>query len=78
MLSKEVLEAKNARKSPRSSQSPYVSPSDFFCFRFAKESLRGKSLSSSEDFIFEVTEILDSLRKDQLATVWRNWTERLK
>jgi hypothetical protein len=63
---------------PASAYSPDQSPSDFFLFGTLKERISGTSYSSPDEVTSAISELIASLPKDQLVSVYKNWMKRLK
>jgi transposase len=75
--SEAALIATKARRIPAPAYSPDSSPSDFFLFGILKERISGISYSSPDELISAISELIGSLPKDQLVSVYKNWMERL-
>jgi hypothetical protein len=75
--SQAALTPTKARRIPAPVYSPDLSPTDIFLFRMLKERMSGTSYSSSDEVISAISELIASLPKDQLVSVYKNWMNRL-
>jgi hypothetical protein len=72
--------ALTATRAPRISVpacSPNLSPSDFFLFGMLKERTLGTSYISPDELISAMSDLIASLSKDQLVSVFKNWAKGL-
>jgi transposase len=74
--SEAALATTKACRIPAPAYSPDLSPSDFF-FGMLLERISGTSYSSPDELISAISELIASLPKDQLATLYKNWMKRL-
>jgi transposase len=71
-----ALTATKACRIPAPAYSPDLSPNDFFLFGMLKERMSGISYSSPDELISAVSELITSLPKDQLVSIYKNWISR--
>jgi hypothetical protein len=69
--SEAALTATKARRIPVPAYSPELSPSDFFLFGMLMERMSGTLYGSPDKLISAITELIVSLPKDQLASVYK-------
>jgi len=58
--------------------SPDLAPSDFFLFGFLKTCLEGRNFASAEELLISVREILQTVSREMLIGVYREWVNRLR
>jgi hypothetical protein len=75
--SEAALPATKTRRILAPAYSADQSPSDFFLFEMLKERMSGTSHSSPYELISARSELIASLPKDQLVSVYTNWMKRL-
>jgi hypothetical protein len=75
--SEAALTATKARRISAPAYSSDLSPSDSFLFGMLKERMSGTSYSSSDELISAISELIASLPKDQLTSIYKNWMKRL-
>jgi transposase len=75
--SEAVLTETKARRIPAPVYSPDLSLSDFFFFGVLKERMSGTSYSSPDELISAISELIASLPKGQLVSVYKNWIKLL-
>jgi hypothetical protein len=75
--SEAALTAAKPRGIPAPDYSPDLSPSDFFLFGMFKERMSGTSYSSPDELISAISELIASLPKGQLVSVYTNWIKHL-
>jgi hypothetical protein len=73
--SEAALTVTKARRILAPAYSPDLSPSDFFPFGMLKDRMSGTSSSSPDALISAISELIAPLPKDQLVSVYRNWTK---
>jgi hypothetical protein len=71
-----ALTATKTHQIPAPASSPDLYPSDFFLFGMLKKRMSG-TYSSPDELISARSELIASLPKDQLITVYKNWMKRL-
>jgi hypothetical protein len=69
--------ATKAGRVPAPVYSPDRSPGDFFLFGMLKERMSGTSDSSPDELISAMSELIASLPKYQLVSVYKNWMKHL-
>jgi hypothetical protein len=69
--------ATRASRIPAPAYSPDLLPSDFFLFGMLKERMSRTSYSSPDELISAISELIASLPKDQLVSVYKNRMKRL-
>jgi hypothetical protein len=62
---------------PAPAYSPDLSPSEFFVFGMFEERMSRISYSLPDEMISAISELIESLPKDQFASVHKNWMKRL-
>jgi hypothetical protein len=75
--SEAALTETKARRIPAPAYCPDLSPSDLFMFIMLKERMSGTSCNSLDELISTIRELIASLPKDQLVSVYTNWMKRL-
>jgi hypothetical protein len=75
--SEAILAATKARRILAPAYSSDLSPSDFFLFGMLKERMPRTSYSSPDERISIISELIASLPKNQLVSVYQNWMKRL-
>jgi hypothetical protein len=75
--SEAAVTATKARRIPDPASSPDLSPIDFLPFGMLKERMSGTSHSPPDKLISAISEVIASLPKKQLVTVYKNWMKRL-
>jgi hypothetical protein len=58
--------------------SPDLAPSDFCLFGYIKRNLSGTSFDGGEELLSAIVDMLDSIEKATLNTVFLEWMERLR
>jgi hypothetical protein len=71
------LTATKARRIPTPGYSPDPSRSDFFLFGMLKQRMSGTSYSWPDELISAISDLIASLPKDQLVSVYKNWMKHL-
>jgi hypothetical protein len=69
--------AAKVRRIPGTAYDPDLSPSDFFLFVMLKEPMSGTSYNSPDELISAISEMIASLPKNQLVSIYTNWMKRL-
>jgi hypothetical protein len=72
-----ALTARKAHRIPALAYNPDQPPSDFFLFGMLKERVSVTSYSSPGELISTISELISSLAKGQLVSVYKNYTKRL-
>jgi hypothetical protein len=75
--SQAILPATKTRRIPAPAYGSDLSLSDFFLFGMFKERMSGTPYSSPDELISAISELIASLLKDQLVSVYKNWMKRL-
>jgi hypothetical protein len=75
--SEAALPAIKSRRIPAPGYSSDLSPSDFFLFGMLNERMSRTLSSPRDELISAISEPIASFQKDQLASVDKNWMERL-
>jgi hypothetical protein len=75
--SEATLTATKALRIPAPAHSPDPSPSDFFLFEILKERMQGTVYGSPDEITSVINELIASLRKDQLVSVYQTWMKYL-
>jgi hypothetical protein len=66
-----ILTVTKARRIHVPAYSPDLPPSDFFLFGMLKERISGTSSSSPDELISVISELIASIPKDQLVSVYK-------
>ena len=75
---KEKLAEKNIILLPHPAYSPDVAPSDFFLFGYLKDRLQGSQFETSHQLLEAITDIISSIPKETLNSVFEEWMDRLQ
>jgi hypothetical protein len=72
------MERNSIQRAPHPACSPDLASSDFYLFGYVKQLLSGSQFADQDSLLQAVSDILVSIEKVTLESVFLNWMERLR
>lgn len=66
------------KRTPQPAYSPDVAPSDFYLFGYLEEKIKGHSYNDTDELFEAIIEILNSISRDEIKSVFDHWIDRCK